>query len=138
MLYLKNKILNFSLKEIMMREKKRSERFPAEHMIAFSCFQLGEDLPFDHSMGKTVNVGEGGLMIKLYKDLQKGTVLDIEIGIDNEIISAKVEVLNVRKVSPEGEGYFASTRFIDIEDREYKKMIDFYGITVTKRAWDMN
>ena len=122
----------------MKREKRRSVRVPAEHLIAYSCFHHGKNTPFDHSMGKTVNVGEGGLMLYVYKVLQKGTLLDIEIGIGDDIVSAKVEVLRARKKPSNGGGYFTSTRFVFIDHRDYHKMMKYEGIPIVKRAGNLD
>ncbi len=122
----------------MRREKRRSVRVSAEHLIAFSCFKPGESVPFDHSMGKTVNVGEGGFMLYVYKSLRKGTLLDLDIAIGNRIIHAKVEVLQTRKGPSNGEGFFTSTRFIFIDHRDYHEMMQRDGIPVVKRAGNLN
>jgi len=122
----------------MRRERRRFKRISAEHLIAFSCFHRGEDIPFDHSMGKTVDVGEGGLMLYVYKGLRMGTLLDIEIGIGDEIVSAKLEVLRARKTFSNGNGYFTSTRFVYIDHRDYQKMMEFEGVPIVKRAGNLN
>jgi hypothetical protein len=122
----------------MRRERRRFKRIPIEHLVAFSCYNSGEKMPFDHSMGKALNVGEGGLMLLVYKPVALGTVLDIEIGIGDEIVGAKVEVLNTRKVSPEGDSYTASTRFVYIDHRTYLKMMRLEGLPALKKAGNFN
>ncbi len=122
----------------MKKEKRRFARVPAEHLIAFSCFHAGENVPFDHSMGKTVNVGEGGLMLYVYKSLRKGTLLDLDIALKDKIINAKVEVLRARKKPSNGNGYFASTRFVMIDHRDYQRMMEYDGVFPVKKAGNMN
>ncbi len=118
----------------MRRERRRSPRIPIEHLVAFTCYRKGDEVPFDHSMGKALNVGEGGLMLQVFKPVEDGTVLDIEIGIDNEIVDAQVEVLTTRKISTNGDGYTASTRFIYIDHRNYLKMMRLEGLPFVKNA----
>ena len=118
----------------MRRERRRSERIPVEHLVVFSCFNRGEETPFDHSMGKALNLGEGGLMLQIYKPMAQGTVLDIEIGIGDEIVDAKVEVLSTKKVPTGGETYTASTRFVYIDHRTYLKMMRLEGLPAVRKA----
>ena len=115
----------------MRRERRRFERIPIDRLVAFSCYHDGEKIPFDHSMGKALNVGEGGLMLQIFKPVKEGTVLDVEIGIGDEIVDAKVEVLATRKVSPQGDVYTASTRFVYIDHRTYLKMMRLEKLPVT-------
>ncbi len=122
----------------MKKERRRFVRVPAEHLIAFSCFNPGEDIPFDHSMGKTVNVGEGGLMLYVYKSLRKGTLLDLDIAFEETTINATVEVLRVRRRPSKGDGYFTSTRFILIDHRDYHRMMQYDGVFPVRKAGNMN
>jgi len=121
----------------MRRERRRSERIPVEHLVAFSCYRRGDSVPYDHSMGKAVNVGEGGMMLQIYKPVEQGTVLDLEIGIGNEIVDAKVEVLATRKISFNGDGYTASTRFVYIDHRNYLKMMRLERLSFTRKAGNL-
>ncbi len=121
----------------MRREKRGTERIPIEHLVAFSCYRRGDSIPYDHSMGKALNVGEGGLMLQIYKPVERGTVLDLEIGIGNEIVDAKVEVLVTRKISFNGDGYTASTRFIYIDHRNYLKMMRLERVPLHRKAGNL-
>ncbi len=115
----------------MRKEKRRFERVPLDRLVAFSCYHNGEKIPFDHSMGKALNIGEGGLMLQVYKPVEEGTVLDVEIGIGDEIVDAQVEVLATRKVSPQSDVFIASTRFVQIDHRAYLKMMRLVRLPVT-------
>ncbi len=115
-----------------MKERRRFKRVPREHLVVFSCYHDGEEVPFDHSMGKTVNVGEGGLMLNLYKNIQKGTLLDVEIGLGDEVIDAKVEVLETRKNTSNGRGYLISARFVHVDHHEYQKFLSLEGLPPKK------
>ena len=106
----------------MRKEKRRSKRTLSENLIAFSCFRRDEKIPFDHSMGKTVDIGDGGMMLHLYKEVQTGTLLDVEIGLENEVVAATLEILRLRPASSNGDGYFASAKIVYIDHRDYQKI----------------
>ena len=123
----------------MRRERRRYERIPIERMVAFSCYHDGEKIPFDHSMGKALNVGKGGLMLKIFKPMEKGTVLDLEIGINGEIVDAKVEIVNVQKIPSQEDAYTASTRFVYNDYRTYLKMMRLEKLPpFVKKAGNLN
>ncbi len=107
----------------MNRERRRSGRVFSEHLVAFSCYHRGDKIPFDHSIGKTVNVGEGGVMLYLCKRLRKGTLLDVEIGMGDEVMNAMLEVLKTRKSVSNGGGFLVSTRFVQMNRGVCRKIM---------------
>jgi len=53
----------------------------------------GEQQEYIISIGRTLDVSEGGAKIETHRQLDKGLQLELEIAVEDQIISAKGEVL---------------------------------------------
>jgi hypothetical protein len=71
------------------------------------------------SIARTLDVSEGGVKIETHRKLDRGTELELDIAVEDKIISAKGEVLRAEELQ---EGLFGiGIRFTAIseEDRNF-------------------
>ena len=73
-------------------EKRASPRIRSL-LLASYLPRKGEQQEYIISIGRTLDVSEGGAKIETHRQLDKGLQLELEIAVEDQIISAKGEVL---------------------------------------------
>ena len=73
-------------------EKRASPRIRSL-LLASYVPRKGERQEYIISIGRTLDVSEGGAKIETHRQLDKGLQLELEIAVEDQIISAKGEVL---------------------------------------------
>ena len=73
-------------------EKRASPRIRSL-LLASYVPRKGEQQEYIISIGRTLDVSEGGAKIETHRQLEKGLQLELEIAVEDQIISAKGEVL---------------------------------------------
>ena len=73
-------------------EKRASPRIRSL-LLASYVPRKGEQQEYIISIGRTLDVSEGGAKIETHRQLDKGLQLELEIAVEDQIISAKGEVL---------------------------------------------
>ncbi len=77
------------------REKRRFDRIPAHHIVAFS--QLAGGLPVEpvSSLGRTLDFGAGGARLETNRPLSVGWHLQLEIALGSQIVRLDATVVHV-------------------------------------------
>jgi hypothetical protein len=73
-------------------EKRASPRIRSLLLASYVPMK-GEQQEYIISIGRTLDVSEGGAKIETHRQLEKGLQLELEIAVEDQIISAKGEVL---------------------------------------------
>jgi c-di-GMP-binding flagellar brake protein YcgR len=101
-------------------EKRRGRRIRSLHLTSYTP-RKGDQQEHIVSIGRTLDVSEGGVKVEAHRELTKGTELDLDIAIEDRLISAKGEVVHVERLK---NGLFGTgIRFTSISeaDREFLK-----------------
>ncbi len=101
-----------------VREKRASRRIRSLNLTSYTP-KKGEKQDYIVSIGRTLDVSEGGVKVETHRKLAKGTELEMDIAIEDKIITAKGEVLHTEELK--NGLYGTGIRFTSIreEDRKY-------------------
>jgi len=75
-----------------IREKRASPRIRSLNLASYVP-KKGEQQEYIISIGRTLDVSEGGAKIETHRKLNRGLQLELEIAVEDQIISARGEVL---------------------------------------------
>ena len=75
-----------------VREKRASPRIRSLNLASYVP-KKDEKQEYIISIGRTLDVSEGGAKIETHRKLDRGLQLELEIAVEDQIISAKGEVL---------------------------------------------
>jgi phosphopantetheine adenylyltransferase len=75
-----------------VREKRRSPRIRSLNLATYVP-KKDDKQEYIISIGRTLDVSEGGAKIETHRKLDRGLQLELEIAVENQIISARGEVL---------------------------------------------
>ena len=75
-----------------VREKRGSPRIRSLNLTSYVP-KKNERQEYIISIGRTLDVSEGGVKIETHRKLDRGVTLELEIAVEDRIISAKGEVL---------------------------------------------
>ncbi|MCG6917417.1 MAG: PilZ domain-containing protein [Deltaproteobacteria bacterium] len=75
-----------------VREKRASPRIRSLNLASYVP-KKDEKQEYIISIGRTLDVSEGGAKIETHRKLDRGLELELEIAVEDQIISAKGEVL---------------------------------------------
>ena len=99
-----------------VREKRASPRIRSLNLASYVPMK-GEQQEYIISIGRTLDVSEGGAKIETHRQLDRGLQLELEIAVEDRIISARGEVLYSRELGDDLFGTGISFTFIAEEDR---------------------
>jgi len=105
---------------------RRYPRLNYSHLVAYSHYDESGVLDRDGRMGATRNISLGGVMIRVAEDgaFPPGTRIELEIDIDNEVISTLGRIIHIRAVEP---GFYdVGIEFIKINDEDLEKLRTFF------------
>ena len=75
-----------------VREKRASPRIRSLYLTSYIP-KKGKKQDYIISIGRTLDVSEGGAKVETHRQLDKGTKLELHLAVEDEIISAEGEVL---------------------------------------------
>jgi hypothetical protein len=75
-----------------IREKRASPRIRSLNLTSYVP-KKDEQQEYIISIGRTLDVSEGGAKIETHRKLERGLELELEIAVEDQIISARGEVL---------------------------------------------
>ena len=100
-----------------VREKRTSRRIRSLNLTSYTP-KKGDQQDYIISIGRTLDVSEGGVKVETHRKLAKGTELDMDIAIDDKIVSARGEVLRAEELK---NGLFETgIRFTSISEEDRK------------------
>ena len=98
-----------------VREKRASPRIRSLNLASYVP-RKDEQQEYIISIGRTLDVSEGGAKIETHRKLARGVQLELEIAVEDKIISAKGEVLYSTDL---GHGLFGiGIRFTSISEED--------------------
>jgi hypothetical protein len=98
-----------------VREKRSSRRIRSLNLTSYTP-KKGEEQQYIVSIGRTLDVSEGGVKVETHRKLAKGTELEMDIAIEDEIITAKGEVVHTEELK---NGLFGTgIQFTSISDED--------------------
>jgi hypothetical protein len=98
-----------------VREKRASPRIRSLNLASYVP-KKDERQEYIISIGRTLDVSEGGAKIETHRKLARGVQLELEIAVEDQIISAKGEVLYSMDL---GNGLFGiGIRFTSIAEED--------------------
>ena len=77
-----------------VREKRSSRRIRSLNLTSYTP-RKGEEQQYIVSIGRTLDVSEGGVKVETHRKLADGTEPEMDIAIEDSIITAKGEVVNM-------------------------------------------
>ena len=98
-----------------VREKRGSPRIRSLNLTSYTP-KKDNAQEYIVSIGRTLDVGEGGVKVELHRKLVEGTELDMDIAIEDKIITARGEVVHTEELK---NGLFGTgIRFTSISDED--------------------
>ncbi len=78
-----------------LREKRRFDRIPAQHIVCFSPLLRGWATDPVGSLGRTLDFGAGGAKLETDRPLEIGEHLQMEIALGSQIVRLEATVVHV-------------------------------------------
>ena len=98
-------------------EKRASRRIRTLNLTSYTP-KKGDKQDYIISIGRTLDVSEGGVKVETHRELEEGTELDLDIAIEDKIISARGVVLHTEELK--NGLYGTGIRFTSIRDEDRK------------------
>jgi hypothetical protein len=95
------------------KEQRRSPRIRSLHLTSYVP-RKGSEQDYIVSIGRTLDVSRGGVKVEVHRELAKGTELDMDIAIEDRLITAKGVVVHVEPLP--GGLYGTGIRFTAVSD----------------------
>lgn len=102
-----------------VKEKRASRRIRSLNLTSYTP-KKGEKQEYIVSIGRTLDVSEGGVKVETHRKLAKGTELEMDIAIEDKIITARGEVLHTEELK--NGLYGTGIRFTSIRDEDRKSL----------------
>jgi hypothetical protein len=103
-----------------VREKRSSRRIRSLNLTSYTP-RKGEEQQYIVSIGRTLDVSEGGVKVETHRRLADGTELEMDIAIEDKIITAKGEVVHTEELKNGLFGTGIQFTAISDEDRNFLK-----------------
>jgi hypothetical protein len=98
-----------------LREKRSSRRIRSLNLTSYTP-RKGEEQQYIVSIGRTLDLSEGGVKVETHRKLANGTELEMDIAIEDRIITAKGEVVYTEELKS---GLFGTgIQFTSISDED--------------------
>ena len=81
-----------------VKEQRKSRRIRSLHLTSYVP-RKGSEQEYIVSIGRTLDVSKGGVKVEVHRELAKGTELDMDIAIEDRVITAKGVVVYVEPLS---------------------------------------
>jgi hypothetical protein len=98
-----------------VREKRASRRIRSLNLTSYTP-KKGNEQEYIVSIGRTLDVAEGGVKVETHRRLADGTGLEMDIAVEDKIITARGEVVHTEELK---NGLFGTgIRFTSISDED--------------------
>lgn len=102
-----------------VREKRTSHRIRSLNLTAYTP-RKADQQEYIVSIGRTLDVSEGGVKVETHRKLADGTELEMDIAIEDKIITAKGEVVHTEELE---NGLFGTgIRFTSISEEDRRSL----------------
>ena len=97
------------------REKRGSRRIRSLNLTSYTP-KIGDQQEYIVSIGRTIDVSQSGVKVETHRILAAGTKLDMDIAIEDKIVTATGEVVHTEELE---NGLFGTgIRFTKISDQD--------------------
>jgi hypothetical protein len=96
-----------------VKEQRKSRRIRSLHLTSYVP-RKGSEQEYIVSIGRTLDVSKGGVKVEVHRELAKGTELDMDIAVEDRLITAKGVVIYVEPLP--GGLYGTGIRFTAISE----------------------
>ena len=79
-------------------ERRKWPRIPAEHLVSYTHYDE-EGEPDDMGMARTLDLGEGGILLEMTRPARPGSRLEVKMASGEHIITARGEVVYSQRLS---------------------------------------
>ncbi len=110
----------------MADEKRKSQRLHAVHLVSYTKLS-SDNLPEVMGIGKTLDLGEGGLKLETRERFEVGDVLHLEFTIEGKVIKTDARVAHVEEVKHYRIGFQFGEGFDPDELEQVKKYLADHG-----------
>ncbi len=102
-----------------VREKRTSHRIRSLNLTSYTP-RKADKQEYIVSIGRTLDVSEGGVKVETHRKLADGTELEMDIAIEDKIITAKGEVVHTEELE---NGLFGTgIRFTSISEEDRRSL----------------
>jgi len=102
-----------------VREKRSSRRIRSLNLTSYTP-RKADRQEYIVSIGRTLDVSEGGVKVETHRKLANGTELEMDIAIEDKIITAKGEVVHTEELK---NGLFGTgIRFTSISEEDRRSL----------------
>ena len=98
-------------------EKRRYSRFTSVNLLSYACFDEDRK-PLEQGMGKTLDMGLGGLLMETQVPIQAKYILLMAINLKEELIEIKGRVVYCKEFEPKI--FHIGIRFIEKNEKSVK------------------
>jgi len=98
-------------------EKRRHRRVKSQNLLSYVCLDQN-NRALCHSMGKTLNVAEGGILLETYDLIDTRHTVAMTIGLRDETIDIKGKVVHYK--IDKDEKYRLGIQFIDMDNNKLR------------------
>ncbi len=102
------------------REKRKYRRVTSVNLLSYVCFD-DEHKPLEQGMGKTLDIGLGGLLMETQVPIEAQYILLMAINLKEEVIKIKGRVVYCRESKPKI--FHTGIRFIEKNERIHEIVI---------------
>ena len=99
------------------KEKRGSHRIRSLNLTSYTP-KKGDEQEYIVSIGRTLDVSEGGVKVETHRKMADGTELDMDIAIEDKIVTARGKVVHTEELENGLFGTGISFTSINDEDRE--------------------
>ena len=105
-----------------MKEKRKIERIDSHNLLTYVCLDENNH-ELKQGMGRTLNVGEGGILLETHEPLKPKEIVALTIGLEEEIMEMKgtITFCNER----EGHYFESGIQFIETDDEKLQFLKQF-------------
>jgi c-di-GMP-binding flagellar brake protein YcgR len=98
-----------------VQEKRGSRRIRSLNLTSYIP-RKGEKQEYIISIGRTLDVSEGGVKVEAHRELSEGTELELDIAVEDKVVSARGVVVHVEAMA---NGLFGTgIRFTSISEED--------------------
>ncbi len=96
-------------------DKRLHSRIDALNLIAYECMDESGQVVM-HGMGRTLNISEGGILLKTHVQIEQQYDASLSIGLENDLIDIKGKV--VASKPGKVDNFESGIKFLEISEKE--------------------
>ena len=106
----------------MEEKRRRTERIESHNLLTYVCLDENNQ-ELKQGMGRTLNVGEGGIRLETHDPLEPKEIVVLTIGLEEELMEMKGKI-NFSKKREDG-NFESGIQFIETDDEKLRFLKQF-------------